>query len=269
MDSVMVDNGVGWDAKFYRESFSYIPEYGSDLIDLLKPRSGERILDLGCGTGDLTAAIAEYGCNVIGIDSDPNMIELAGKNYPHIEFVCANGESFSLSSEVDAVFSNAVLHWIKQPESVISNVKNALNSGGRFVAEMGAYRNVQTITDALYVALQEHEIGRDKVDFPWYFPKAGEYNQLLEKVGFDVTFLSSFLRPTPLDDCPNGLSDWIQMFAKNFVKAVPAAQQSQIILRTVELCRDKLYKDERWVTDYRRLRFRAELCADKEKNSIV
>ena len=221
VDSKMVDNYAGWDAKLYRESFGYISEYGSDLIDLLKPKFGERIVDLGCGTGDLAAAIAEYGCNVVGVDSDPNMIKSARKNYPHIKFICANAENFSLGDEVDAVFSNAALHWIKQPERVISNVKNVLNSGGRFVAEMGAYHNVHTITEALYAALEEYQIGRDKVDFPWYFPKAGEYSQLLEKVGFDVTFLSYFLRPTPLDNCPNGLSDWLLMFAKNFVKAAP------------------------------------------------
>ena len=251
-------SGQEWDADLYDKSFGFIAEFGAGLVELLAARPGERIIDLGCGVGQLSAEIAALGCEVTGIDGDPEMIALAKKKYPDIEFICARGEDFAVAGSVDAVFSNAVLHWIKEPEPVIANVARALRPGGRFVAEMGAHRNVVTITEALYQALAEQSVARDEVEFPWYFPRTGQYVTLLEAGGFEVTHLRYFARPTPLDNCPNGLSDWIRMFGGNFLAAAPAGGEAQVMARAEELCRDQLCPEGRWVTDYTRLRFRAE-----------
>jgi trans-aconitate methyltransferase len=247
-----------WDAALYGKSFEFISEFGAGLVALLAPRRGERIVDLGCGVGQLSAQIAAAGCEVIGIDADAEMIALARQNYPDIQFVCAAGADFTVVSPVDAVFSNAALHWMKQPEPVIANVARALRPGGRFVAEMGAHRNVATITEALYQALAEQSVARDKVEFPWYFPRPGQYATLLEAGGFDVTDLHYFVRPTPLDNCPNGLGDWILMFGQNFLAAAPTGGAERLMARAAELCRESLCPDGRWITDYTRLCFRAE-----------
>ena len=85
------------------------------------------------------------------------------------------------------------------------------------------------ITDALYQALAEEGVPAESVDFPWYFPRTSRYVGLLEDGGFDVTQLRYFARPTPLDDCPNGLADWIAMFGGNFTDAAPPGRVPAVI----------------------------------------
>ena len=251
-------NRQNWDVNLYDQSFGFISEFGAGLVELLAPSPGERIIDLGCGVGQLSAQIAAQGCDVIGIDADAEMIATARRKYPDIQFICAAGEDFAVDKLADAVFSNAALHWMKQPEPVIASVARALRPGGRFIAEMGAHRNVMTITEALYQALAEQLVAREAVDFPWYFPRTGAYVSLLEAGGFDVTHLHYFSRPTPLDNCPNGLSDWIRMFGQSFLAAAPSDGKAQLMARAEELCRDHLCTDGGWLTDYTRLRFRAD-----------
>lgn len=232
--------GAGWDAGLYDRSFSFVAAFGSDMVDLLAPQAGERIVDLGCGTGTLTAAIAERGAEVIGIDGDAVMVERARALHPHLAFEHADGRDFAIQGAADAVFSNAALHWMKEPEPAIACVARALRPGGRFVAEMGAHRNVRIITDALYRALAEEGMPADAVDFPWYFPRTSRYVALLEEGGFDVTQLHYFARPTPLDDCPSGLADWIAMFGRNFTDAAPPGRVQAVVERTVALTRVRL-----------------------------
>ena len=252
-----------WDAGLYDRSFGFVSDFATDMVDLLAPQPGERIVDLGCGTGKLTAAIAAHGADVIGIDSDEAMVERARALHPHLTFQHADGRDFAIEGHADAVFSNAALHWMKEdPPGVIACVACALRPGGRFVAEMGAYRNVRIITDALYQALAEEGVPAEAIDFPWYFPRTSRYVGLLEDGGFDVTQLRYFARPTPLDDCPNGLADWIDMFGRNFTEAAPPGRVPAVVDRTVALTRDRLCPDGRWVTDYTRLRFVAVRVID-------
>ena len=252
-----------WDAGLYDRSFGFVSDFATDMVDLLVPEPGERIVDLGCGTGKLTAAIAAHGADVIGIDGDEAMVERARALHPHLAFQHADGRDFAIEGRADAVFSNAALHWMKEdPPGVIGCVARALRPGGRFVAEMGAYRNVRIITDALYQALAEEGVPAEAIEFPWYFPRTSHYVGLLEDGGFDVTQLRYFARPTPLDDCPNGLADWIDMFGRNFTEAAPPGRVPAVIDRAVALTRDRLCPDGRWVTDYTRLRFVAVRVID-------
>ena len=252
-----------WDAPGYESRGAFVWEMPADLLDLLGPAADERILDVGCGTGHLAARIAECGADVLGIDASPSMVELARRNYPGLRFELLDVLEMRFPSEFDAVFSNAALHWMKEaPAEVIACVARALRPGGRFVAEMGAHRNVRIITDALYRALAEEGVPADAVDFPWYFPRTSHYVGLLEDGGFDVTQLYYFARPTPLDDCPNGLADWIVMFGRNFTDAAPPGRAQAVVNRTIELTRDRLCPDGRWITDYTRLRFVAVRVSD-------
>ena len=262
-EAASTDGRAGWDAGLYDRSFGFVSDFATDMVDLLAPEPGERIVDLGCGTGTLTAAIAARGADVIGIDGDAAMVERARTLHPTLRFEHADGRDFAIEGQADAVFSNAALHWMKEaPPEVIACVARALRPGGRFVAEMGAHRNVRIITDALYQALAEEGVAAEAVDFPWYFPRTSHYVGLLEDGGFDVTQLHYFARPTPLDDCPNGLADWIVMFGRNFTDAAPPGRTPAVIGRTIALTRDRLCPDGRWVTDYTRLRFVAVKVSD-------
>ena len=140
---------ASWDAKQYQQRHSYVFEYGQAVLDLLAAQPGERILDLGCGSGQLTAAIAGAGASVLGLDSSPEMLAEARVQYPDIEFRLGDAAEFTLESPMDAVFSNAVLHWVKNADGAAGSISRALKPGGRFVAEFGGHGNVQSILGAL------------------------------------------------------------------------------------------------------------------------
>lgn len=244
-----------WDASFYDESLGIVTRLGAGVVDLLAAKPGERILDLGCGTGHHAAQLAEAGASVIGIDSSAGMIARARQQYPDLDFRVAAGESFLLDEPVDAVFTNAALHWMRQPRAVAEHVFAALRPGGRYVGEFGGKHNVATVTDALNQALQEFNL--PEVPLPWYFPSPGEYASLLEAVGFEVTLLYYFPRPTPLDDAKGGIADWTRMFADDYFANVPESARPAIIRRAADICRPVLFHDGSWWADYVRLRFMA------------
>ena len=235
-----------WNANLYENKHSFVWQYGESLIELLSPKKGESILDLGCGTGQLAQQIALSGAEVVGIDYAPSMIEQAQKNYPDLKFSVADARNFDFPQLFDAVFSNAALHWVKEPEQVIKCIWQALKPGGRFVAEFGGKGNVQAIVEALESAIKISEN-------PWYFPSIAEYTTLLEQQGFCVTYATLFERPTPLEG-EAGMANWIQMFGSHLLSEIPAEQQVEVV-REIEHClRSKLYRDGVWFVDYKRIR---------------
>lgn len=138
-----------WDASLYDENHSFVSNYGNNLIELLNPKRGEKVLDLGCGTGDLANVIHELNADIVGIDYSENMIQQAQDKYPHIPFYVMDATRLPYVNEFNAVFSNATLHWIKTPETVLQSIYQSLKTGGRLVIEFGGADNVRTITDEL------------------------------------------------------------------------------------------------------------------------
>ncbi len=189
-----------WNADLYDSKHSFVSRLGTDLVELLSPQSGEYVLDLGCGTGHLTHKIANSGAEVVGIDSASTMIDQARNHYPTLTFDVVDAKNLQFTEQFDAVFSNAVLHWIKEPEKVVSGVWQALKPRGRFVVEFGGKGNVKAITTAIYIAIRTAGYSVDESLNPWYFPSIGEYGTLLEQQGLELTFATLFDRPTPLDD---------------------------------------------------------------------
>jgi trans-aconitate 2-methyltransferase len=248
----MIENN--WNATLYENKHAFVWQYGEDLLQLLNPKQGERILDLGCGTGQLTEKIGTSGAVVMGIDNAPAMISKAKQNYPHLRFDVADGRNFQVEQPLDAVFSNAALHWIKEPDAVINCVHQALKPGGRFVAEFGGKGNVQAITTALEGALEQIGISQPQVLNPWYYPSIGEYATRLEKHGFDVNYAVLFARPTPLADADAGMANWIKMFATAYFAELSEQQQMQVISKVEESLKSTLYQDKTWMADYRRIR---------------
>ncbi len=237
-----------WNAALYESKHAFVWQQAAALLDLLHPRAGERILDLGCGTGHLTAQLAAAGAEVIGIDLSPAMIEQARHNHPELRFEVADARCFAFPEPFDGVLSNAALHWIPEPEAVVGCVRQALKPGGRFVAEFGGRGNIREILAALDRAAGR--LGTRHVADPWYFPSVAEYAGVLERSGLEVTYAVLFDRPTPLEG-EQGLRNWLEMFAGDFL---PTEARDRF-LDTVEAeARAALYRDGTWVADYRRLR---------------
>src|SRR5437868_5307298 len=97
------DNVPMWNPALYDGKHSFVWKYGASLLELLAPQPGERILDLGCGTGHLTAQIAEAGAEVIGIDAAAAMIEEARRAYPSLRFEIMDARDFTFAEPFDAI----------------------------------------------------------------------------------------------------------------------------------------------------------------------
>jgi trans-aconitate methyltransferase len=240
-----------WDAGLYDDRHGFVWKHGAALVELLAPQPGERILDLGCGTGHLTARIAEAAATAVGLDHSGEMLQQARSAYPHLEFVQADARAFAFASPFDAVFSNAVLHWIKPPEPVVRCVRDALRPGGRFVAELGGRGNVRGIEAALRTAAER--VGLALEESLWYFPGLAEYGTLLEAAGLEVRFAALFDRPTPREGA-DGLRDWVAMFGRRLLDALPPDRQEEFLRAVEEAAQPALFRTDTWIADYRRLR---------------
>lgn len=244
-----------WNPTLYDTRHAFVWQAGADLLDLLNPRPAERILDLGCGTGHLTRALADRGAAVEGMDSAVDMVEAARAAYPDIPFHMMAGEDAAFLEPFDAVFSNAALHWMTQPERVARQMFRALKPGGRFVGELGGRGNVGHIRAALLAAIADEDPNA-RPRLPWYFPSVGEYAALLEAEGFEVGFAALFDRPTRLDG-PDGLRHWLRMFAGSILAVVAPEKHDAVMRRVEDATRERLWRDGAWTADYRRLRFAA------------
>jgi SAM-dependent methyltransferase len=242
-----------WDPERYARNARFVADLGAPVIDLLAPRAGERILDLGCGDGLLTAKLASIGCRVIGVDASAPQIVAARKLSLDVRVM--NGEALDFDSEFDAVFSNAALHWMSSPAKVIAGVRRALKPHGRFVAEFGGHGCVVKIRKALVEALNRRGINGEAAS-PWYFPTVEDYSQQLKLGGFVVNYIALIPRPTPL---PGDVTGWLETFAESFTSTLPSDERPSYIAEVREALRPELCDAEgRWTADYVRLRFSAD-----------
>src|SRR5262245_35197431 len=239
-----------WSPEQYARNARFVSDLGMPVVMLLEPRAGERILDVGCGDGPLTKKLVEIGCEVVGVDASPAMIEAA--KVLGLDAHVMDGQALQFSHEFDAVFSNAALHWMKQPEAVIDGVWKALKTGGRFVDEFGGDGNNATVLLALVSALQHRDLDFHSLS-PWYFPTVEDYRGKLEARGFAVKTIALIPRPTPL---PGSLVAWLETFAQSFLAPLPIAERARFLADVAELCRPTLCDAEgKWSVDYVRLRF--------------
>ena len=244
-----------WNAELYDDKHAFVFQYGESVIDLLDVKPGERILDLGCGTGHLTKHIQELGADVVGIDSSPEMIAQAQGKNPDVDFSVASGTDFHFDEPFDAVFSNATLHWIREQDSLITCVYNTLKPKGRFVAEFGGKGNMEKLIAATQQVLKQHGYTRLAEMKPWYFPSLGEYISKLEAHGFRVTFAMHFDRKTLLQDGEKGVAKWIAMFGSQYLEGIAAGEKQQMLDEITKLLEPDYNEGGQWYADYKRLRF--------------
>ena len=239
-----------WNPADYSKNARFVSDLGLPVVELLAPQAHERILDLGCGDGALTIKLAQMGCTVVGADASAAMVAAAQELGLDAHVVDAHALAFD--REFDAVFSNAALHWMKQPEAVIAGVWRALKPGGRFVAEMGGHGNVAAIVHALESALAVRGM---TVANPWYFPRPQAYRELLQTQGFIVDSIALIPRPTLL---PGDVGAWIETLAQPFLANVALTDRPQLLAEVVDALRPVLCDAQGdWRADYVRLRFAA------------
>jgi trans-aconitate methyltransferase len=242
-----------WNTELYDKTHGFVSKFGEGILSYLQPKSGETILDLGCGTGDLTAEILQTGVRVIGVDNSAEMIQAAKTKFPEIEFLQADARTMNFDTAFDAIFSNAVLHWIKEKDLVIRQMYSSLKENGRIVLEFGGKGNIEPMENAMRMTLKKRGYDENaNMDF-WYFPSIGEYATELEKQNFRVVHAEHFDRNTPLKG-DRGMKDWFKMFGINFVHDIPETEIEDILDEVDAKLRPTHYRDGIWNADYKRIR---------------
>jgi len=239
-----------WSAERYARNAAFVPAFGVPLVDRLAPQPGERILDLGCGDGTLTRQIGERGATVVGVDASPDFVAAASR--AGIDARLCDARALAFDGEFDAVFSNAVLHWVIDADAALRGIHRALRPGGRFVAELGGHGCIGAIVVALTVALERR--GR-ALQSPWYFPTADDYAGKLRAHGFEIDAIELYPRLTPL---PTGIRGWLETFGGPIIDVLPEAERAGAVDDVEALLRPVLCDGAgRWTADYVRLRLAA------------
>jgi SAM-dependent methyltransferase len=247
-----------WSPSDYATNAAFVPALGAAALELLAPRPGELILDLGCGDGVLTRKIVDSGARVIGLDASEAMVEAARSR--GVDAFVADAQALDLDSQgerfgqFDAAFSNAALHWMLDPDAVASGVFAILKPGGRFVGEMGGEGNIATLRAGIRAELSERGYAVPAEDPQWY-PSCEEFVRLYACAGFTGIQAQLLARPTPL---PAGVAAWVKTFRAGWldVAGVPEADRDAVAAAIETRLQPQLQQpDGGWVADYVRLRF--------------
>ncbi len=181
---------LDFDGEKYKLASDQQKAWGRTLISELRLRGDEKILDLGCGDGVLTAELAGLVPNgfVLGIDASASMIETASKHHarPGLQFKLCDINAMDFDSEFDLVFSNATLHWIKDHARMLGSVLRSLKDRGTARFQFAAEGNCSNLIDIVREVISDERYAAyfDGFEWPWYMPSEEEYPRLIEKVPF-------------------------------------------------------------------------------------
>ena len=241
-----------WDPQAYARDGAFVHELAGAVVEWLEARPGERILDLGCGDGQLTARIAAAGVDIRGADASAAMVAAARERGITADESPAESLPYPDAS-FDAVFSNAVLHWVRGQDEMMAEVHRVLKPGGRFVAEMGGHGNVAAIHVALLAVLDRHGFAHAEKGVN-YYPTPDAYTRRLERCGFTVERIALLPRPTPLEK--SGMAGWLRIFRRGVLETLPEELRERVIHECSDLLANVLRdEDGNWTADYVRLRF--------------
>lgn len=237
-----------WTKETYSASASFVPKLTNKVVSWLDPQPTDRILDIGCGDGVLSAKIKHHCASVTGLDSSQNMISAARASYGSISGLswqvqdCRHIEDCE-AIEIEAytkVFSNAALHWIlRDPAtrmSVLRGAFRALKRGGKFALETGGPGNIAEVHAALLAAVvhQGVSIGHAREVVPWFFPSEALMKQLLEEVGFVVERSELEYRPTRLTtEKDGGIEGWVRLMGAQILEALNSTEKKEAAIKEV------------------------------------
>ena len=181
---------IDFDGEKYKQASSQQKALGQKLISELDLQGTERILDLGCGHGALTAELAELvpDGSVLGIDASASMIETARKDQTaaNLRFELRDINAIDFEAEFDVVFSNAALHWVKNHRKLLANLHRSLKDRGTARFQFAGDGNCSNLIAVLQEAISEEDYTGyfEKFEWPWFMPAVEEYRKLLDELAF-------------------------------------------------------------------------------------
>jgi trans-aconitate 2-methyltransferase len=178
-----------WDAPSYQRVSAPLEAMGREVLDRLELRGDERVLDAGCGTGRVTAALVDRlpRGEVVAVDGSPAMVEEARERLGDSADVhVADLLELELDRPVDAILSTATFHWIKDHDRLFANLLAALKPGGRLVAQCGGAGNVAELDKAakLVGAREPYASALAGWEGPWNFAAPRETAERLHRLGW-------------------------------------------------------------------------------------
>lgn len=236
-----------WNALDYEKNSSAQQTWAQELIAKLNLQGHERILDIGCGDGKVTAELAKqvpHG-SVVGIDSSDVMIYFARTRYlqetfPNLRFLRIDACELPFQNEFDLVFSSAVLHWIQDHILVLQGISHSLRSGGKMLLQMGGRGNVPAILEAVETIKQlpQWRTYFRHFSFPYYFYGIEEYQHWLDIAD---------LQPIRIDLIPKlityesseALAGWLRTTWFPYTQQVPESMRNGFIWEVVECYLDR------------------------------
>lgn len=254
---------AAWDAKAYHQVSNPQFEWGKRVLERLSLRGDETVIDVGCGTGRLTALLAERlpRGRVIASDRDAGMIAEARKHLApygeRVSYLVASALELP-DLEVDAVFSTATFHWIHDHDALFRVIARILRPGGVLVAQCGGGRNLARIIERLTVIQREREVARFFVGVrePWYYATAEETAERLRAAGL-VDVITS-LEPAPTRFATREeFRTFIDrvILGQRLAPVTDSALRTSIVDRLVEAA---AHDDPPFVLDYERLNMSAK-----------
>ena len=191
-----------WDAATYDRVSAPQVEWAERVLERLPLRGDETVLDAGCGSGRVTRMLLErlpHG-HVVAVDSAESMVEHArhALDPERATVFRADLTELEVHEPVDAVFSNAVFHWIADHDALFARLHTALRPGGLLVAQCGGKGNVERFHTAAREVGAEEPYARHLAGWqgPWNFAGAEETAERLERAGF--TEIETWLEPYPV-----------------------------------------------------------------------
>jgi trans-aconitate methyltransferase len=227
-----------WDASEYERHSVAQLQWAGELIAKLHLKGHETILDLGCGDGKVTAAIAALlpEGHVLGIDNSAQMIQLAQRRHSgaNLSFELLDIRDLNWTERFDVVFSNAVLHWIKRHLPVLVRVHKALKKGGRMLLQMGGSGNARDVVSVMD-RLIHSKCGQHfkQFTFPYGFYGVQDYTGWLVKAGFSHLRVELIPKDMQHQD-RHALAGWIRSTWLPYLERIPDRQTEPFITAVVD-----------------------------------
>ena len=256
----------GWDAKDYHNSSTEQQKWARDLLSKLALSGDERVLDIGCGDGKVTAEIAQKvpDGSVLGIDISEEMIRFARRSFPakrfsNLAFEVMDAENLSFGGEFDVVFSNAALHWVIDHFPVLKGIKKSLKPSGKILLQRGGRGNAAEIPEVPETVLEDERWSRYFTDFttPHGFYGPEEYKVWLEKVGIAAVRVE-LIPKDMIHEGREGLAAWIRTTWLFYTQKVPEELRGEFIREIVDRYIEKHHPDNRGIAHIRMMRLEVE-----------